>query len=51
MDIERCEEIIEKLEKVLNGLLLRGNKVVKDDVYLEMILTHLSGQGINKKKN
>lgn len=53
MDTERCAEIIEKLKRVLNGLLLRGNKVIRDDLYLEMILTHLSGkngEGTNCKQ-
>lgn len=44
MDSDRSEDLLEKLNKVLNGFLYRGNKVIRDDVYLEMMLTHLTGK-------
>lgn len=43
MDLENNEEIPKKLEKVLNGFLAQGCKLV-DDVYLEMLITHMSGK-------
>lgn len=35
------DEISVKLEKVLTGFLQRGSRIIRDDVYLEMILTNL----------
>ncbi|KAG4077805.1 hypothetical protein HA402_011234 [Bradysia odoriphaga] len=41
MDIDGNEDIAKKLERVLNGFLVQGCKLI-DDVYLEMLITHLS---------
>lgn len=38
------DEISVKLEKVLAGFLQRGSRIIRDDVYLEMILTNLLGK-------
>lgn len=43
MDIGR-DEISAKLEKVLAGFVQRGSRIIRDDVYLEMILTNLMGK-------
>lgn len=42
------EDISKKLDKVLNGFLAQGCKPV-DDVYLEMLITHMSGKTGERK--
>lgn len=48
MDTDSSEEISKKLDKVLNGFLVQGCKLI-DDVYLEMLITHLSGKAGERK--
>lgn len=48
MDIDSNEEISKKLDKVLNGFLAQGCKLI-DDVYLEMLITHMSGKTGERK--
>lgn len=43
------EDIAKKLEKVLNGFVAQGCKLI-DDVYLEMLITHMSGKYGERKK-
>lgn len=41
MDSDGNEDVAKKLDRVLNGFLVQGCKLI-DDVYLEMLVTHLS---------
>lgn len=46
---DSIEEISKKLDKVLNGFLAQGCKLI-DDVYLEMLITHMSGKCGERKE-
>lgn len=48
MDTDSSEDLSKKLEKVLNGFLAQGCKLI-DDVYLEMLITHMSGKTGERK--
>lgn len=48
MDIDSNGELSKKLDKVLNGFLVQGCKLI-DDVYLEMLITHMSGKTGERK--
>lgn len=48
MDMDSNEEISKKLENVLNGFLVQGCKLI-DDVYIEMLITHLAGKAGERK--
>lgn len=36
------KDLAHKFEKVLHGFSIRGNKAIRDDVYLNKILTNLT---------
>lgn len=48
MDIDSNGELSKKLDKVLNCFLVQGCKLI-DDVYLEMLITHMSGKTGERK--